>query len=153
VPRSTLRYRIAQRASGRPQQQSMRTSTALPPTIQRAIRNHDEVMDPPGFPLGSQDLSRLARHMAQDSGLKDVAASKGWLRRFKVRFPTLKRRICEPFDSLRASATNSEQVTRYFNLLAYTFGRITELSDGVEPDARRIFNLDEVGFDRMIDSS
>ena len=105
-----------------------------------------------GYALGPKDIRRIAMGMARSAHNLSFKGSKHWFRNFLKRHPTLRKRICQKFDVLRAGAMNWQEIVKYFDLLAGTFELLKARPNGRALTASRIFNLDEIGFDRGLDN-
>lgn len=158
IPRGTLRYRIDHAAwLGNPKPVTEihthpSNRTILPLAIEKALYDHICSMADIGFAMDWTDIKLLARRIACDMVIPDFKASKGWLRRFKARYPSIRRRLCENFDNLRAGGMNPTMVTKYFDLLQSARDKVKALSGGIALTPDRIHNMDETGFDRGLDN-
>ncbi|XP_031358597.1 tigger transposable element-derived protein 6-like, partial [Photinus pyralis] len=144
IPRKTLEYRIKKGNSEGPQHMG-------PPSLfgkanEIRLVKHIKAMQATGFPMGRDDVRKLAFNFAEKLGLKHKfnrekgMAGYPWLARFLRDHPELSIRAAEGVSSARARGMNQEEVSKYFALLESI---LKEHALFDKPSA--VFNADESG--------
>lgn len=140
VPAAVLHPRVHQRITmtARPG-----VHATLTPQQEQDLVNFVLELADRGFGKDVVEIRRLATSMSTNPTFK---ATTSWWRRFHQRHPELARRRAQGFERLRAQAMNPGLIKHYFLLLQSAFAKVKELSGGMPLEAKRIYNMDEIGF-------
>ena len=120
VKRETLRYHIRKQNIPTHIPTQVNPATQLRRGLRQAVEErlykYVHNMGMIGYALGPKDIRRIAMGMARSAHNLSFKGSKHWFRSFLKRHPTLRKRICQKFDVLRAGAMNWQEIVKYFDL-------------------------------------
>jgi hypothetical protein len=104
-------------------------------------------MDNAGFGLSRKTTKQIARQVALRLGKTDFRASSRWYDLFMTRNPTLKARVAQNFEQLRAKGVNRDQVDGFFKICEEAIQFCIDNSSYDEMDPDYYLNLDEAGIE------
>ena len=117
--------------------------TSLSSDEEKALVSFVLEMADRGFGKDVIEVRQIAKCMSKNPNFK---ATTQWWKRLRRRHPELSRRRGQGFERLRAHAMNPSLIQQYFLILTSAFAKIQELSGGMSLEAKRIYNMDECGF-------
>ena len=92
-----------------------------------------------GYPHTRQQVIGIVQNVVNSKNM-DVVITSGWWERFRQRHPYLTLRTAVPLSYVRAMASDSDSIDRYYDLLEETLK-----SNDIYNDPTHIFNCDETG--------